>query len=74
VIGFLLDARPPAEAAQHKGRSTLQKWASVDWVGTVLSLGIVVPLLLALQWGGNQYAWDDKIIVACFCIVRIFLC
>jgi len=73
AIAFLLDARPPAEAVQHEGKSALQIWASVDWVGSALSLGVIVSLLLALQWGGNQYPWDDKAVIACFYVVRIFL-
>lgn len=73
VISFLLDARPPVEAAQHEGKSTLQVLASVDWVGSVFSLGMIVPLLLALQWGGNQYPWDDKAVIICLYVVRIFL-
>lgn len=36
-------------------------------------MGMVVSLLLALQWGGNQYPWDDKAVIACFCVVRMSL-
>jgi hypothetical protein len=29
-------------------------------------------LLLALQWGGALYPWNDKIIIAMFCVVRVY--
>ena len=46
-----------------------QKLMSVDWIGCLLSLGMIIPLLLALQWGGNEYPWSDKIIIICFVLV-----
>lgn len=49
----------------------------MDPVGTVLFLGLVCCLLLALTWGGQQYAWDSSqviglcvgfgVLLLCFC-------
>ncbi len=31
----------------------------IDYLGSATLIGWTVPLLLALTWGGNQYAWDS---------------
>lgn len=36
----------------------------IDWTGSALILVAFVPLLLALSWGGHQYAWGSPVIVA----------
>jgi len=52
-------------------KTLLQKWINLDWVGTTLSLGMTVSLLLALQWGGVQKPWNDRVIIALFVLVRV---
>lgn len=37
--------------------------ASLDWVGSVIMLGLITCLVLALQWGGIQYAWSSGPVV-----------
>ncbi|RKP37781.1 major facilitator superfamily domain-containing protein, partial [Dimargaris cristalligena] len=39
------------------------KLKRVDYVGIVLFIGAVVIFLLALQWGGKDYAWDSATII-----------
>ncbi|RDW83574.1 MDR family MFS transporter [Aspergillus mulundensis] len=39
---------------------------SLDLVGFVLIAPAVTMLLLALEWGGNQYAWDSSRIIGLF--------
>jgi EmrB/QacA subfamily drug resistance transporter len=36
---------------------------SIDFLGAIALLAGVVPLLLALSWGGRDYAWDSPAIV-----------
>jgi EmrB/QacA subfamily drug resistance transporter len=36
---------------------------SIDWAGAALMVSGVSALLLALSWGGNQYAWGEPVIV-----------
>ena len=36
----------------------------IDWSGSALIVAAFVPLLLALSWGGHQYAWGSPVIVA----------
>jgi EmrB/QacA subfamily drug resistance transporter len=39
---------------------------SIDWIGATLMVAGVSTLLLALSWGGNEYAWRSPIIIALF--------
>jgi EmrB/QacA subfamily drug resistance transporter len=39
---------------------------AVDWLGAGLLVAWVSCLLLALSWGGNQYAWRSGVIVGLF--------
>lgn len=36
---------------------------SVDWWGSLALSAGLVPLLLALNWGGSKYAWDSGAIL-----------
>ncbi|APV44820.1 drug resistance transporter, EmrB/QacA subfamily [Dehalogenimonas formicexedens] len=36
---------------------------SIDYIGAILLTATLVPLLLALTWGGSQYAWGSVEIV-----------
>jgi MFS family permease len=47
-----------------------KRMLKLDWIGTVLCLGMVTSLLLPLQWGGVTKAWTDKSVIACFVVVR----
>lgn len=38
--------------------------AIVDWTGAALLVGVSVPLLLGLSWGGNQYGWSEAPVLA----------
>ncbi|KAF9872395.1 major facilitator superfamily transporter [Colletotrichum karsti] len=42
-----------------------------DLIGTLLLIPWVICLLLALQWGGSEYAWSNWRIVLCWCIFAI---
>ncbi|KAL4745411.1 hypothetical protein BDW72DRAFT_198662 [Aspergillus terricola var. indicus] len=52
--------------------SWMEKLRQFDTVGTVMLIGSLVALLLALQWGGSTYAWDSARIIALF-VVAAFL-
>jgi EmrB/QacA subfamily drug resistance transporter len=43
---------------------TVRVRSSVDYLGAVLLIAFAVPLLLALTWGGNTYAWGGATILS----------
>ena len=44
----------------------LRRTAALDWIGAALNLGAVTSLVLGLQWGGNEKAWNSAdVIVVC---------
>lgn len=62
AIGFLMP----------KITSTIKE-RSIDYLGALaLTLGLV-PFLLALVWGGNQYAWNSVSEIGLFIISVVFL-
>src|SRR6267378_4686774 len=45
----------------------------IDFLGAFTLVAGVVPLLLALSWGGNDYAWDSPTILGLFAIAAVML-
>lgn len=45
----------------------------IDWLGCVLTVGLTVCLLLAMQWGGVTYAWGSATIIALFVVFAVLL-
>ena len=39
----------------------------LDLIGFALLAGATVQLLIALQYGGNQYSWNSTMIIGLFC-------
>ncbi|RAK94838.1 MDR family MFS transporter [Aspergillus ibericus CBS 121593] len=48
------------------GQSFLQRLVNLDLLGVGFLLPTVVCLLLALQWGGTTYAWNNSRIIGLF--------
>ncbi|KAK9414434.1 putative MFS multidrug transporter [Seiridium unicorne] len=79
VIAFLLTI-PDRETTKLPLK---EKLAQLDAVGTTVLIPGVVCLLLALQWGGLDYAWNGGRIIAlltlgivlllCFCVVQVYM-
>ncbi len=42
-------------------------YKTFDLVGFVLFAPAAIMFLLALEWGGNEYPWDDSRIIGLFC-------
>lgn len=51
----------------------LEKVKRIDIVGTLLVVPSVVCFLLALQWGGNMYGWNDPRIIALFIVFALLI-
>lgn len=73
AVIFFLKAQPTIELPGNEGKTKLQKWIGIDWIGTLLCLCMIMPLMLGLQWGGNLYPWNNKIIIALFCTFAVVL-
>jgi len=43
----------------------------IDMIGAVLLANMMVPLLLALVWGGNRYAWDSVELLSLFGVAGV---
>ncbi|EJD43051.1 transporter [Auricularia subglabra TFB-10046 SS5] len=72
VVFFLEDRKPRLKPGMEK-LTSLEKWKKVDILGSILCLGMVTALLLPLQWGGNTKEWDDKVVIALFCVFGVLL-
>ncbi|KAK4042392.1 major facilitator superfamily domain-containing protein [Parachaetomium inaequale] len=48
------------------GLTVVQRVLSLDLLGTAMLVPAIVCLLLALQWGGTEYAWNSSVIIGLF--------
>jgi EmrB/QacA subfamily drug resistance transporter len=62
---FMIAARAPALGAGRGGK--------VDVIGALLIFAAFVPLLLALSWGGHQYAWGSPLVLGLFAVTVVSL-
>ncbi|CAK7205357.1 hypothetical protein SEUCBS139899_008127 [Sporothrix eucalyptigena] len=69
VIFFLLDV-PSRETTKLPLQDKLKQ---LDALGTVVLIPGVVSLLLALQWGGQTYHWNDRRIIALLVLASMLL-
>lgn len=45
----------------------------IDWLGAAGIVGTTVPLLLALSWGGADYAWTSPLVLGLFALSLVML-
>lgn len=70
VIVILLPAGyDPSEDASTSSSPWWSRWIAIDWLGSLFSIAVTVTLILPLQWGGNQKAWNDPAVIAMLCVV-----
>ncbi|CAO3668103.1 unnamed protein product [Umbelopsis ramanniana] len=55
------------------GTTWKERFARIDYLGTLLLLGWVVAFLLPLSWGGSKYPWNSAVIIALFCVFGVLL-
>ncbi|KAK4551814.1 hypothetical protein LTR86_010900 [Recurvomyces mirabilis] len=71
---FLLFSEP---ARQHTNMSVREKIKQIDLLGAFFLICAIVCLLLALQWGGSLYPWQDSRVWGCLLgfglILAVFL-
>ena len=73
LIFFLLPARAPIENEYTKGLSFWRRLARLDYGGSGLIIAIISCLLLALQWGGNEYPWGSWRIILLFVLSGVLI-
>ncbi|CAG7852144.1 Uncharacterized MFS-type transporter C16A3.17c [Serendipita indica DSM 11827] len=66
-------SNPPPPNPLYEGKTTAQKWLSLDWVGAFISVGMIICLLLPLQWGGVTRPWNDKVVIILFVVFAVLL-
>ena len=73
IAAFLQAQYTGLNSPDNFKQGRLQRWLRLDWLGTVLCLGVVTSLLLPLQWGGNTKSWSNKYVIAMFCVFGVAL-
>ncbi|OTA90555.1 hypothetical protein M434DRAFT_33541 [Hypoxylon sp. CO27-5] len=63
VIFFFLNI---ARVNNPDNRSLLSRVLQLDLIGAAVLIPAIIMLLLALQWGGAQYPWNDRRIIGLF--------
>jgi len=54
-------------------RVRTEQQASVDWVGSVLLVLGILPMLLAFTWAGSRYAWGSPQVLGLFAFSAVAL-
>lgn len=79
MLVIMLFFQPPAGAiADSTGKEHNDKtWGALlmefDPLGTLVFMPAIICLLLALQWGGTTYAWNNGRIIALFVLFGVLL-
>ena len=70
---FFLPYQPALTPPSLQNKTMVQKVLAMDWIGTILTMGLTITFLLPLFWGGNRYAWSDPVVIALFVVVGAFV-
>jgi len=68
VLVFLV----PTFDAQ-KGARFWDRIKQIDWIGATLLTGAIVSLILALTFGGNEFAWNSGQVIGTFVCFGVLL-
>ena len=72
MVVILLVFHDPKQNTPNSG-TLLERVKHFDPIGTGFFLPAIISLLLALQWGGNKYSWNDARIVALFVVFGVLI-
>ena len=65
LLGFV---RVPDQIEKPKAMAVLRDiHTKLDLIGFVVFAPAAIMLLLAVQWGGNQYPWDSSVVIGLIC-------
>ncbi|KAF3063478.1 putative HC-toxin efflux carrier TOXA [Daldinia childiae] len=71
TIAAILVLFDPPKRPELDSLSLKEKMTKIDIVGSLIFIPSIVCLLLALQWGGSTYPWNDGRIIALFVIFAL---
>ncbi|KAJ5097785.1 hypothetical protein N7456_008506 [Penicillium angulare] len=69
----LLFFLPPIKRPEVSSRSIAERLKKVDFIGLLIFIPTVTCMLVALQWGGTTYPWNDGRVVALFVVFGVLL-
>lgn len=72
IIVIILFFREPDRKAVVQ-KTWKQRAEELDLIGTVFFMPAIVSLLLALQWGGSKYPWNEARIIALFVLFGVLI-
>lgn len=64
ICGFGLVAIPLLLTIRPRVATMGQRLRRVDWVGSLLFMGSATSFLIAISWGGTQFAWSSAATLA----------
>ncbi|RYP81618.1 hypothetical protein DL769_001919 [Monosporascus sp. CRB-8-3] len=73
VLGITFFFSPPKQTTTHKEEALMARIDRFDPIGSVIFIPAIVCLLLALQWGGTTYPWNDSRVIALFVVSGVLL-
>ncbi|KAH8667032.1 major facilitator superfamily domain-containing protein [Xylariales sp. PMI_506] len=62
---------PPIERPMLNSLTLTEKLKKIDFIGLLIFIPTVTCLLLALQWGGSTYSWNNARIIVLFVLFGI---
>lgn len=68
VYIFAIPSMDPQPQRKIRDRLT-----EMDWIGTVLNAAIYTTWVMALTFGGAQWAWSDGRTIACFVVTAVLI-
>lgn len=71
AILLVLYALPNIPPPKVSSGPAYRKWLQLDYIGALLSIGMVTCLLIPLQWGGNERPWNDPTVIALLAVVCV---
>ncbi|KAI0413983.1 MFS general substrate transporter [Xylaria grammica] len=72
MILFFFDS-PRGRVRDAADSTRLQKIMTLDPISTVLFLPSIISVLIALQWGGTVYQWNDGRVIALLVVFGVLL-
>ncbi|KAJ7485668.1 DHA14-like major facilitator [Mycena latifolia] len=73
LLVITLFFKAPGSSVKTEFMPLIDRIQQFDPLGTVTFVPAIVCLLLALQWGGSKYPWDDGRIIALFILFGVLL-